>query len=123
MRLGAGTCTATRPERSLISSTARGSESRSRASASVTGAIVLTLGDDEQARLRASAGMGVDRAPIGDDEALGPELLQPDIMVPDAMAPSMRLVSNRSNAVNSTSCRSMAARQPMRKVVIGGSSP
>ena len=37
IRLGAGTCTAARPERSLISSTARGSESRSRASSSVTG--------------------------------------------------------------------------------------
>ena len=43
-------------------------------------AIALALGDDEQAGLRAGAGMGVDRAPIGDDEALGAERLQPDVI-------------------------------------------
>ena len=43
-------------------------------------AIALTLGDGEQAGHRAGVGMGVDRAPIGDDEALGPERLQPDVV-------------------------------------------
>ena len=45
-------------------------------------AIALALGDGEQAGLRAGAGMGVDRAPIGDDEALGAERLQPDVIGP-----------------------------------------
>ena len=45
-------------------------------------AIALALGDDEQAGLRAGAGMGVDRAPIGDHEALGAERLQPDVIGP-----------------------------------------
>ena len=47
--------------RSLTSSTARGSESRSSASSSVHRPIALALRDGEQAGLRAGAGMGVDR--------------------------------------------------------------
>ena len=42
--------------------------------------IALALDDGEQPRLRAGAGMGVDRAPVGDHEALGPQRLQPDIV-------------------------------------------
>jgi hypothetical protein len=43
--------------------------------------------------------------------------------VPDATAPSMRAVSNCSNAVNSTFCRSMVSASSLfKKVVIGGSS-
>ena len=45
-------------------------------------AIALALGDDEQASLCAGPRMGVDRAPIGDDEALGAERLQPDVIGP-----------------------------------------
>ena len=42
--------------------------------------IALALGDGQQARLRRGAGMGVDRLPVGDDEALGRQRLQPDII-------------------------------------------
>ena len=33
--------------------------------------VTFALGDGQQARLRRGAGMGVNRLPVGDDEALG----------------------------------------------------
>ena len=86
--------------------------------------VALALGDGQQARLRAGAGMGVDRAPVGDDEALGAQRLQPDIVGADAIAPSMRAVSSCSNAVNRTFWRSIvSANSLLKKVVIGGTRP
>ena len=86
IRLGAGTCTAARPERPLTSSAARGSERWSSASSSVDGRLRPALGDGEQPGFGAGAGMGVDRLAIGDDEALGPQRLQADVI--DAAARS-----------------------------------
>ena len=82
MRLGAGTCTAARRERSLTSSAARALGVAIQGLVQGHRAIALALGDDQQAGLRAGAGMGVDRAPIGDHEALGAERLQPDVIGP-----------------------------------------
>src|SRR5579885_1007369 len=46
------------------------------------GPIALTLCDAEQPGFRAGAGMGVNRAPLGDDKTLGPERLQPGVVGP-----------------------------------------
>ena len=42
--------------------------------------VAIALGDRQQAGLGRRAGMGVDRLPVGDDEALGRERLQSDII-------------------------------------------
>ena len=42
--------------------------------------VTLALGDGQQAGLGGGAGMGVNRLPVGDDEALGRQRLQSDII-------------------------------------------
>ena len=76
----AGTCTAARPDWLLTSRTARGSERRLERLIERDRPVALALGDGEQPGLGAGAGMGVDRLPVGDDEALGRQRLQPDII-------------------------------------------
>ena len=44
------------------------------------GIVAPAFGDGEKPRLRASAGMGVDRTPVGDDEALGAQRLQTGVI-------------------------------------------
>ena len=86
--------------------------------------IALALGDREQPGLGAGAGMGVDRAPVGDDKALGAERLQPDVIgARRRPRPRSERSSSCSKTVNRMFCSSMvSASNLFRKVVIGGSS-
>ena len=124
MTLRAGTCTAARPDwlvdqqnRARIGELIERLIERHRP-------IALALGDGEQPRLGAGAGMGVDRLPVGDDEALGRQRLQPGIVGAGrdrALDPRRRATAR--TASKSTFCRSMvSASRRLRKVVIGGSS-
>ena len=75
MTLGAGTCTAARPDCALTSSAARGSSRAIQRLGERERPIALAPADGEDLGLRAGLRMDVDRAPIGHDQALGGQRL------------------------------------------------
>ena len=80
MKLGAGICTAARPERSLISRMARAIGEPIEGVIQRHRMIALALGDREKPGLGAGRRMSIDRPPVSDDKALGAERFQPDVI-------------------------------------------
>ena len=80
MRLGAGTCTAARPDWLLTSATARAVREASERLGERDRLVAFTPGDGQKARFGARARMGVNRAAIGDGEGIRRQRLKADIV-------------------------------------------
>ena len=80
IRLGAGTCTAARPDWALTSSTARESRGAFEGVGEREGVIALAPADGEDLRLGTGLRMDVERPPVGHDQAFGRERLDADVI-------------------------------------------
>ena len=80
IRLGAGTCTAARPDWALTSSFARGIVGPFQRLGERQRLVAVAARDGEHLRLGAGLRMDVDRAAIGDDQALGRQRLDAEIV-------------------------------------------
>ena len=80
IRLGAGICTAARPDWALTSRLARGSFAAPSASSSVKRLVAVAPGDGEHLCLGPGRRMDIDGAPLGDVEALRRQRLDAEIV-------------------------------------------